>query len=173
MCMSAQEKVRELTITMNDWALWKDYLVKKIESWKSGGGSALVAKSCPPLTIPWTVACQAPVHGILQARILEWVAISSSRGSSRPRNWTQVSHISGRHFNLRATREAQRRYYANNMKCQKLWVKKGLKTGQCQDNGRSGQCRGKEKLISYYGKRVINSCLEDVDLKPTDCWLFL
>ena len=32
---------------------------------------------------------------------------------------------------------------------------------------------GKEKLISYYGRRVINFCLEDVDLKPIDCWLFL
>ena len=35
---------------------------------------------------PWTVARQAPVHGILQARILEWVSMSSSRGSSRPRD---------------------------------------------------------------------------------------
>ena len=33
---------------------------------------------------PWTVACQAPLfHGLLQARILEWVAMPSSRGSSR------------------------------------------------------------------------------------------
>ena len=39
-------------------------------------------------------------HGILQARILEWVAISFSRGSSRPRDQTQVSHVAGRHFNL-------------------------------------------------------------------------
>ena len=31
---------------------------------------------------PWTVACQAPLHGILQARILEWVTIPISRGSS-------------------------------------------------------------------------------------------
>ena len=46
------------------------------------------------------------VHGILQARILEWVAISFSRGSSWPRNQTQVSRIGGRHFNLWATREA-------------------------------------------------------------------
>ena len=46
------------------------------------------------------------VHGILQARILEWVAISFSRGSSRPRDWTQVSHIAGRCFNLWPTREA-------------------------------------------------------------------
>ena len=36
-----------------------------------------------------------PVHGILQARILEWVAISSSRGSSQPRDQTQVSCIAG------------------------------------------------------------------------------
>ena len=49
------------------------------------------------------------VHGILQARILEWVTISFSRGSSRPRDWTQGSHIGGRHFNLWATREAHRR----------------------------------------------------------------
>ena len=35
------------------------------------------------------------VHGILQARILEWVAFPSSRGSSQPRHWTQVSHIAG------------------------------------------------------------------------------
>ena len=38
------------------------------------------------------------VHGILQARILEWVALPFSRGSSQPRDGTQVSHISGRFF---------------------------------------------------------------------------
>ena len=39
---------------------------------------------------PWTVAHQAPLSmGILQARILEWVAMPSSRGSSQPRDWTQ------------------------------------------------------------------------------------
>ena len=43
---------------------------------------------------PWTVAHQAPLStGILQTRILEWVAMSSSRGSSQPRDRTQVSHI--------------------------------------------------------------------------------
>ena len=45
------------------------------------------------------------VHGVLQARILEWIAISFSRGSSRPRDETRVSPIGGRHFNLWATRE--------------------------------------------------------------------
>ena len=55
------------------------------------------------------VDCSPPgssIHGILQARILEWVAISFSRGSSRPRDRTQVSHIAGRRFNLCTTREA-------------------------------------------------------------------
>ena len=46
------------------------------------------------------------VHGISQARMLEWVAISFSGGSSRPRDRTQVSHIAGRHFNLCSIREA-------------------------------------------------------------------
>ena len=53
--------------------------------------------------------CSPPgssVHGILQARILKWVAISFSRGSSQPRDQTQVSRIRGRRFNLWATREA-------------------------------------------------------------------
>ena len=45
-------------------------------------------------------------HGILQARILEWVAISSSRGSSQPRDQTQISCIAGRFFTFWATREA-------------------------------------------------------------------
>ena len=55
---------------------------------------------------PWTIACQAPLSmGILQARILESVAMFSSRGSSQPRDRTQVSHIAGRFFTIWATRE--------------------------------------------------------------------
>ena len=45
------------------------------------------------------------VHGILQARILEWVAIPFSKGSSQPRVQTQVSCISGRFFTVWTTRE--------------------------------------------------------------------
>ena len=45
------------------------------------------------------------IHGILQARIPEWVTISFSRGSSWPRDQTRVSHTGGRCFNLWATRE--------------------------------------------------------------------
>ena len=46
------------------------------------------------------------VHGIFQARILEWVAISFSRGSSQSRDWTQVSHIVDRRFTIWATAAA-------------------------------------------------------------------
>ena len=56
---------------------------------------------------PWTIARQAPLSmGILQARILEWGAMPSSRESSRPRDWTWVSCIAGRFFTIWATSEA-------------------------------------------------------------------
>ena len=43
---------------------------------------------------PWTIVCQAPLlMGIFQAKLLEWIAMPSSRGSSQARDWTQVSHI--------------------------------------------------------------------------------
>ena len=51
-------------------------------------------QSRPPRATPWTVVRQAPLSmGILQARILEWVAISSSRGSSQPRDQTHISCV--------------------------------------------------------------------------------
>ena len=65
-----------------------------------------VAQSC--LTLCDRMDCSLPassVHGSLQARILEWVAISVSRRSSQPRDRTQVSHIAGRFFIVSATRE--------------------------------------------------------------------
>ena len=74
-------------------------------------GSCMHAKllqSCPTLCDP--MDCNLPgssVHGILHARILEWVAMPSSRGSSWPRNWTPVSCIAGKFFTVWATREAQ------------------------------------------------------------------
>ena len=58
-----------------------------------------VSQLCPTLCDP--MDCSLPgssVHGIFQARVLEWVAISFSRGSSWLRDQTQVSHIVGRHF---------------------------------------------------------------------------
>ena len=66
-----------------------------------------VAQLCPTLCDPMDYSLPgSSVRGILQARILEWVATSFSRGSSRSRDQTRVSCIAGRHFNLWATREA-------------------------------------------------------------------
>ena len=60
-----------------------------------------VAQLC--LTVCDPMDCSLPgssVHGIIQVRVLEWVAISLSRGSSRPRDWIRVSSIVGRHFTI-------------------------------------------------------------------------
>ena len=78
----------------------------------------LVAQSLSPvplIVIPGTFARCAPVHGISQARILEWVTISSSRISSLPRDWTQVSHIASGFFTIWATGEAQAFFRCNLM----------------------------------------------------------
>ena len=71
----------------------------------------LVIQLCPTLCDP--MDCSPPgssVYGILQARILEWVAISSSRGSSWPRDWTRVSWVAGRFVTTWATREALKHF---------------------------------------------------------------
>ena len=64
-------------------------------SGKVGRVKVKVAQSC--LTL-WDPMDYTAVHGILQARILEWVAFPFSRGSSQPRGQTQVSCIAGRFF---------------------------------------------------------------------------
>ena len=81
-----------------------------------------VTQSCP--TLCDTMDCSPPgssIHGILQARILEWVAVSFSRGSSWPRNQTRVSCIAGRFFTAWAMREAPKVIYRTAKK-----KKKGL-----------------------------------------------
>ena len=66
---------------------------------------ALLPQLCPtPCSSTDCSPSGSSIHGILQARILEWVAISLSRGSSRPRDWTQVSHVAGRFFTIWATK---------------------------------------------------------------------
>ena len=71
--------------------------------------TSAVTQSCPTLCNP--MDCSLPgssIHGVFQARVLEWVAISFSRASSQLRDQTRVSHIAGRRFTIWATREAQR-----------------------------------------------------------------
>ena len=79
----------------NNFSSYHELLIAKSES------ESEVAQSSPTLCDP--MDCSLPgfsIHGILQARILEWVTISFSRGSSRPGDRTWVSHIVGRRFNL-------------------------------------------------------------------------
>ena len=63
--------------------------------------SSEVAQSCLTLCDP--IECSlsgSSIHGIFQARVLEWIAVSFSRGSSQPRNRTRVSYIAGRCFTI-------------------------------------------------------------------------
>ena len=88
-----------------DWTQVSLIVDRCFTIWATRESESEVTQSCPTLCDP--VDCSPPgssVHGILQARILEWVAISFSRGSSRPRDWTQVSCIAGRRFNIWAIR---------------------------------------------------------------------
>ena len=77
----------------------------KISMWKC---CCLLAQSCRTLYDPMNYNPPgSSVHGIPQARILEWVAVSLSRGSSLPRDQTRVSYIGRRILYLWATREAR------------------------------------------------------------------
>ena len=79
------------------------------QTWKQPGEGAsrhnsLVCRAAKSENVNWDPMDWSPpgssIHGILQARILKWVAIPFSRGSSQPRDWTQVSCIVGRFFSI-------------------------------------------------------------------------
>ena len=83
----------------------------------------LVARSRPTLFDPMN--CSPPrssVHGIFQARIMEWVAIPFSRGSSRPRDQTRVSCMTGRFFTIWAARLAHKWCYSAVTHTSRLWA---------------------------------------------------
>ena len=84
-----------------------------------------VAQSC--LTFCDPLDCT--VHGILQARILEWVTSPFSRGSSQPRDRTQVSCIAGGFFTSWATREAQKYWSGSLSLLQRIFPTQELKWG--------------------------------------------
>ena len=77
---------------------------------------AKLLQLCPTLCNP--MDCSLPtssIHGILKAIIVEWVAISYSRGSSHPKDQTHIFYIAGWFFTTRATSEVQIRTYLNSM----------------------------------------------------------
>ena len=88
--------VIERYIDINSWILLCD-----------SDSESEVAQLCPTLCDPMDCSLSgSSVHGLLQARILEWVAISFSRGCSQTRDRTRVSCIAGGCFTIWATREA-------------------------------------------------------------------
>ena len=86
-----------------------------------------ISQSCPTFCDPMDYR----VHGIFQARILEWVAFPFSRGSSQLRVQTQVSHIAGRLFISWATREVPHWRYSITKLLQGIPRGKPLATGCC------------------------------------------
>ena len=79
------------------------------------------------------------IHGILQARILEWVAIPFSRGSSQPRDPTRVPFIAGRYFTVRDTWEAHEQNGVTYLKC---WEKNNswVICFPCGTSGKESSC---------------------------------
>ena len=78
----------------------------RCESWTIKKAEIEVKVKVAQLCLTLRNLTDYPVHGILQARILAWVAFPFTRGSSWPRNQTQVSHIAGGFFIYWAIREA-------------------------------------------------------------------
>ena len=116
-----------------------------------------VTQSCPTLCNPMDYT----VRGILQARRLEWVAFPFSRGSSQPRDRSQVSHIAGGFFISWATREALLRP-----------SKAIMFTSLCQH----GCCTliQKKGIWKYYSQKVSGSVLNQVNneyIKTRSSWI--
>ena len=100
-----------------EMAVWKQKQRKNIEISKLNMFNHSVVSDS---VSPWTVVHQAPLStGILQARMQEWITISSSRGSFWSRDWIQVSHIAGGFFTIWATREAKLNLHFD--LSQKMW----------------------------------------------------
>ena len=99
-----------------------------------------VTQSCLTLCDPM----DCTVHGILQARILEWVAFPFSRGSSQPRDQTQVSHIAGGFFTIWATREVYKMIISTKLL---TTMKKKIRSGLFIFQQASIKWKGKTCLI--------------------------
>ena len=100
-CLSIQQTIPEISASMtHSLQVRKRSTLLAVVS-RFPKVKVLVAQLCPTLCDP--MDCSLPgssVHGIFQARILEWVAIPFSRRSSQPRNQTQVSCVAGRFFTV-------------------------------------------------------------------------
>ena len=106
----------EIILAPTSWVLWGFNMIKCPYYWTVRRSNQSILKEINPehsLKVKVTQSCltlcnpmDCTVYGVLQARILEWVAFPFSRASSQPRDWTQVSCIAGGFFTSWATREA-------------------------------------------------------------------
>ena len=108
-------KLSDRNVVALQMEIWQPFL--RPGKWDPLGGyesESEVAQSCLTLCDPMDGNLPgSTVHGIFQARILEWAAISFSRGSSQPRDRTWISCIADRRFTVWATREALGGYTLN------------------------------------------------------------
>ena len=87
-----------------DWKLFLQLFLSVLGEIGSKGSSVVCVFLCDPMDCS---SVGSSGHRILQAKILEWLAFPFSRGSSQPRDQTQVSHIAGGFFTSWTTREVQ------------------------------------------------------------------
>ena len=101
---------------------------------------------------PWTVAHQAPLFmGILQTKLLEWIAMPSSKGSSKPRDQTQVSCIAGGFFTIWASRKPKNTGVVSPSLPQGIFPTQELSQGLLL-------CRWILYQLSYQGSPSISMC---------------
>ena len=101
-CSLFKELFWVLSIDESEWNWWKWMKLMNMNEIDESEVAQSYSTLCDPKD------CSPPgssTHGIFQIRILEWVAISFSRGSSQPRNRTQVCCIAGRLFTIWTTKE--------------------------------------------------------------------
>jgi len=103
------------------------------------------------------------VHGILQARILEWVAFPFSKASSQPRDWTQVSCIAGGFFTSWATKEAQEYWVGS------LSLLQGIFPAQESNRGLL-HCRQILYQLNYEGSPYTMKALHFSLCSQLSCW---
>ena len=117
------------------------------QGWSQQGVKMFVTQLCPTLYAPMDCSPHVfSIQGILQATILDWVAIPFYRGSSQPRDWTWISCIAGRFFTVWAIRDPKAKTHRWNSK------KKTRQSCACRPwQGLSPVPRGEETKIAPQG----------------------
>ena len=142
--------------------LFQKHLLWGLPRWSSGESVSCSFVS-DSFATPWMVSLQTPLSlpGILQARILQWVAISFSRGSSQPRDRTHVSCISCNAGEFFATREAQ--WWRLCLLMQGVWVQSLV--GQLRSHMPRGQ-----KTKTWNRSNIVNGPYQKSTFKNLLCF---